>query len=147
MRPERLSPGNPNLDGPTVERIIASMRPERLSPGNPAATVQMACRLSTRFNEAGAVKPRKSGRDYSSLMYDKQTASMRPERLSPGNLETLLSNLEEIKSFNEAGAVKPRKSREGVQYRRSPESASMRPERLSPGNQPLNQSLLDKSPR
>ena len=82
------------------------MRPGLLCPGK-AADHLRAERTDERFNEAGAVMPRKAY----SAMFGKITAgaSMRPGLLCPGKAVDIANKVLDAGGFNEAGAVMPRK--------------------------------------
>ena len=81
MRPGRQSPGIASPRLITRPAPCASMRPGRQSPGigGPLPTLFTA---RTRFNEAGATKPRNFWRDCATCR--RARASMRPGRQSPG---------------------------------------------------------------
>ena len=64
----------------------------------------------TRFNEAGAVMPRKSRHQCIMRELD-DVASMRPGLLCPGKGRCASASWRIRACFNEAGAVMPRKSR------------------------------------
>ena len=82
------------------------MRPGRLNPGKVAEVIEIVLHVP-RFNEAGAIKPRK----------DHQSSA------------TGLGG----EGFNEAGAIKPRKDQAADDWLKTIEPASMRPGRLNPG--------------
>ena len=86
----------------------------------------------SRFNEAGAVMPRKRPifRLVSKRFF---SASMRPGLLCPGKGGGCWAIASARPSFNEAGAVMPRKRGRGRRAGREGPHASMRPGLLCPG--------------
>ena len=134
MRPERLSSGNLRRDERQTKWTRANCFNEagaiKLRKSRPfdmvlitvphgrfneAGAIQLRkseCRSGARadqsgFNEAGAIQLRKSGATASTIP---RSASMRPERLSSGNLHRVRQPLISPSSFNEAGAIQLRKS-------------------------------------
>ena len=82
------------------------MRPGRLNPGKPKQCVGSDVR-SARFNEAGAIKPRKVFPSHLHLDHDpcfNEAGAIKPRK---GLL--LSSTHYRWEGFNEAGAIKPRK--------------------------------------
>ena len=83
------------------------MRPGRLNPGK-IARVSGHAGPPERFNEAGAIKPRKVV-GFGVGHIGAGVASMRPGRLNPGKLPRVSTGSPARSCFNEAGAIKPRK--------------------------------------
>ena len=105
------------------------MRPGRLGPGRAPGALLTAW-ICSRFNEAGAIRPRKAGRirnRWPGSHRFNEAGAIRPRK---AHARQLLQR--DMPSFNEAGAIRPRKDGRPEQL---PIAfiASMRPGRLGPG--------------
>ena len=114
-----------------VDLFWASMRPGRFCPGDRRARKRRSLRSESRFNEAGAILPRRSPQcrqptsgiarfneagailprrcQSGDRVSDVFVASMRPGRFCPGDLRPRKKRLTTQKGFNEAGAILPRR--------------------------------------
>jgi len=84
------------------------MRPGQSSPGKPCFHIRTKRKISG-FNEAGAIKPRKTlaGRLGGMAFYSfNEAGAIKPRKT---DVQEKKPNID-IDSFNEAGAIKPRKT-------------------------------------